>query len=44
MLLVGVQTEDVFISATERLGLETLKVRSLQVIDEPVEAIAIHTK
>ncbi|MDZ8079045.1 MAG: GTPase HflX [Nostoc sp. DcaGUA01] len=34
----------VFISATERLGLETLKVRSLQLIDEPVEAIAIHTK
>lgn len=31
----------VFISATERLGLETLKVRSLQLIDERVEAIAV---
>jgi GTP-binding protein HflX len=29
----------IFISATERLGLETLKVRSLQLIDETVEAI-----
>jgi GTPase len=31
----------VFISATQRLGLETLKVRSLQLIDEPVKAIAV---
>jgi GTP-binding protein HflX len=31
----------VFISATQRLGLETLRVRSLQLIDEPVEAIAV---
>lgn len=31
----------VFISATERLGLETLKMRSLQLIDEPVKAIAV---
>jgi len=30
----------VFISATKRLGLETLKVRSLELIDEPAEAIA----
>jgi len=33
--------EAVFISATKRLGLETLKVRSLQLIDEPIEAIAV---
>ncbi|NDJ22058.1 GTPase HflX [Nostoc sp. B(2019)] len=33
--------EAVFISATQRLGLETLKVRSLQLIDEPVKAIAV---
>ncbi|QIR35419.1 GTPase HflX [Tolypothrix sp. PCC 7910] len=33
--------EAVFISATERLGLETLKMRSLQLIDKPLEAIAI---
>lgn len=31
----------VFISATERLGLETLKMRSLQLIDEPVQAVAV---
>jgi GTPase len=31
----------VFISATQRLGLETLKVRSLQLIDESIGAIAI---
>lgn len=31
----------VFISATQRLGLETLKMRSLQLIDEPMEAIAV---
>ncbi|MFN6473853.1 MAG: hypothetical protein RMY36_029850 [Nostoc sp. SerVER01] len=41
VLLVGVQTEDVFISATERLGLETLKVRSLQLIDERFEPVAV---
>jgi GTP-binding protein HflX len=29
----------VFISATERLGLETLKMRSLQLINEPVKAM-----
>lgn len=33
--------EAVFISATQRLGLETLKMRSLQLIDEPVKAIAV---
>ncbi|BAY99253.1 GTP-binding protein HSR1-related protein [Tolypothrix tenuis PCC 7101] len=33
--------EAVFISAIERLGLETLKMRSLQLIDKPLEAIAI---
>ncbi|MEA5623764.1 GTPase HflX [Nostoc sp. UHCC 0251] len=33
--------EAVFISATQRLGLETLKMRSLQLIDEPVQAIAV---
>ncbi|MFN6497188.1 MAG: GTPase HflX [Nostoc sp. DedQUE01] len=31
----------VFISATERLGLETLKVRSLQLIDEKFEPVAV---
>ncbi|MBE9208886.1 GTPase HflX [Nostoc sp. LEGE 06077] len=31
----------VFISATERLGLETLKQHLLQLIDEPVEAVAV---
>ncbi|MDZ7950393.1 GTPase HflX [Nostoc sp. DedQUE09] len=31
----------VFISATQHLGLETLKMRSLQLIDEPVKAIAV---
>jgi GTPase len=31
----------VFISATQRLGLETLKVRSLQLIDQTVEAVAV---
>jgi GTP-binding protein HflX len=30
--------EAVFISATQRLGLETLRQRLLQLIDEPVEA------
>jgi GTP-binding protein HflX len=34
----------VFISATERLGLETLKMRSLQLIDEAVAAIAVPQK
>ncbi|MBE8987588.1 GTPase HflX [Nostoc sp. LEGE 12450] len=33
--------EAVFISATQHLGLETLKMRSLQLIDEPVKAIAV---
>ncbi|OUL36108.1 GTPase HflX [Nostoc sp. T09] len=33
--------EAVFISATHHLGLETLKMRSLQLIDEPMEAIAV---
>ncbi len=33
--------EAVFISATQRLGLETLKMRSLQLINEPVKAIAV---
>ncbi|BAY06902.1 GTPase HflX [Calothrix sp. NIES-2098] len=33
--------EAVFISATERLGLETLKMRSLKLIDEPIEAISV---
>ncbi|MBC1220225.1 GTPase HflX [Nostoc sp. UCD121] len=33
--------EAVFISATQHLGLEALKVRSLQLIDEPVKAIAV---
>jgi GTPase len=33
--------EAVFISATQRLGLETLKMRSLQLIDNPQEAIAL---
>ncbi|MBG1241953.1 GTPase HflX [Nostoc sp. NZL] len=33
--------EAVFISATQRLGLETLKMRSLQLIDEPMKAIAV---
>ncbi|MCG6137563.1 MAG: GTPase HflX [Nostoc sp. LLA-1] len=32
--------EAVFISATKRLSLETLKMRSLQLIDKPFEAIA----
>ncbi|WP_306557908.1 hypothetical protein [Nostoc sp. 'Peltigera malacea cyanobiont' DB3992] len=31
--------EAVFISATQGLGLETLKMRSLQLIDEPVKAM-----
>jgi GTPase len=31
----------VFISATQHLGLETLKMRSLQLIDEPVKAITV---
>jgi GTPase len=31
----------IFISATEKLGLETLKQHLLQLIDEPVEAIAV---
>ncbi|MDZ4877046.1 MAG: GTPase HflX [Chroococcidiopsis cubana SAG 39.79] len=31
----------VFVSATQRLGLETLKLRSLQLIEESVEAIAL---
>ncbi|BDI17645.1 GTPase HflX [Nostoc cf. commune SO-36] len=31
----------VFISATQRLGLETLKMRSLQLIDEPMKTIAV---
>lgn len=31
----------VFISATQRLGLETLKMRSLQLIDQPIEAVAL---
>ncbi|MEO0014293.1 MAG: GTPase HflX, partial [Cyanobacteriota bacterium] len=31
----------VFISATKRLGLETLKRRSLELIDKPVESIAV---
>ncbi|BAY78122.1 GTP-binding protein HSR1-related protein [Nostoc linckia NIES-25] len=31
----------VFISATERLGLETLKLRSLQLIDERFEPVAV---
>jgi len=31
----------VFISATQRLGLETLKARSLQLVDEPLEAIVV---
>jgi GTPase len=31
----------VFISATERLGLETLKQHLLQLIDEPIEAVAV---
>ncbi|MEH2123754.1 GTPase HflX [Nostoc sp.] len=31
----------VFISATQHLGLETLKMRSLQLIDERVEAVAV---
>ncbi|MDZ8186298.1 MAG: hypothetical protein RMX96_15780 [Nostoc sp. ChiSLP02] len=31
----------VFISATERLGLETLKLRSLQLIDEKFESVAV---
>jgi len=31
----------VFISATQHLGLEALKMRSLQLIDEPVKAIAV---
>jgi len=33
--------EAVFISATGRLGLDTLRQRSLQIIDEAVEAIAL---
>ncbi|MFN6485277.1 MULTISPECIES: GTPase HflX [unclassified Nostoc] len=33
--------EAVFISATQHLGLETLKMRSLQLIDERVEAVAV---
>ncbi len=33
--------EAVFISATQRLGLETLRQRLLQVIDQPVEAISV---
>ncbi|MBN3958093.1 GTPase HflX [Nostoc sp. NMS8] len=33
--------EAVFISATQHLGLETLKVRSLQLIDEPMKTIAV---
>lgn len=33
--------EAVFISATHHLGLETLKMRSLQLIDEPMEAISV---
>ncbi|MEJ6482252.1 GTPase HflX [Nostoc punctiforme UO1] len=33
--------EAVFISATQHLGLEALKMRSLQLIDEPVKAIAV---
>ncbi|MDZ8065955.1 MAG: GTPase HflX [Nostoc sp. DedQUE08] len=33
--------EAVFISATQRLGLETFKMRSLQLIDERVEAVAV---
>ncbi|MBE8970320.1 GTPase HflX [Nostocales cyanobacterium LEGE 12452] len=33
--------EAVFISATQHLGLEALKVRSLQLIDEPVQAIPV---
>ncbi len=34
----------VFISATGRLGLETLKQRSLQLIDEPIAAVAVTQK
>ncbi|WP_017318378.1 hypothetical protein [Mastigocladopsis repens] len=33
--------EAVFISATQRLGLDTLRQRLLQVIDQPVEAISV---
>ncbi|OUL19680.1 GTPase HflX [Nostoc sp. 106C] len=33
--------EAVFISATHHLGLETLKMRSLQLIDEPMETSAV---
>ncbi|MBD2195828.1 MULTISPECIES: GTPase HflX [Calothrix] len=33
--------ESVFISATQHLGLETLKRRSLELIDEPTESITI---
>ncbi|MHC5737586.1 GTPase HflX [Nostoc sp.] len=33
--------EAVFISATQHLGLETLKMRSLQLIDEPMKTIAV---
>ncbi|MGF2012301.1 MAG: hypothetical protein RMX25_012505 [Nostoc sp. DedVER01b] len=38
--LVRSNTCNSFISATGRLGLETLKMRSLQLIDE-IEAVAI---